>query len=447
MDSIFPILGIVLIGVALIQMGMWTGTTLLRASLDRKKYLAEIQLLRQQIYERSTASSSEPPSLANAGQPLDESSIATANEAPVQAGRWQGYRKFRVTRLVKETWNCTSVYLQPLDLKTLPVYLPGQHITVKLQLPGSDRPCIRCYTLSDAPGGDEFRITVKLVGPSSPSSQSPSGVFSTFVNRQLQPGELIDVKAPSGSFFLQPGTQPVVLLAGGVGITPMISMINEIIAKQPDRKVILAYGVRNASEHIFRQHLTKICQEHENIHMVSCYSQPGDNDRANVDYQVSGFVSVDVLKQILPTPNFDFYLCGPPAFMDSLYSGLMEWGVADEQIRFEAFGPASIKTVKHSTADQADHQAELPPGNAPTATFAKSGVTMTWGNQHDNLLELAEANGVMIDAGCRAGSCGTCQTKLLSGQVQYEDPDLVDCPPGWCLPCIARPANSLELDA
>ena len=450
MEFVFTIFGIALIGASLLQFGLWTTAGLRRLSLDKKKYEVELQLLRAQIYE--ITKQREQPDHDLPSMILDESDDVQIAELPKSAAKpnepsvnWIGFRKFRVAKLENETAQCTSVYLEPADGQSLPTYRPGQHLTLKFSILGAEQPAIRCYTLSDSANSTAYRITVKKLSADFAESGIKPAFVSSFVNRQLKVDDIIEVKPPSGSFYLQPGDHPVVLLAGGVGITPMMSMINYVISNQPTRQVLLVYGARNGNEHIFQKQIKQIAAEHENIHVVNCYSSPGESDVANRDYHVCGYVSIDVLKRLLPDNNQEYYLCGPPEFMESLYGGLLEWGISQQQIHYEAFGPASIKKIDRSPNAPADTSAENETP-APQVVFAQSAASANWNKQCENLLEFAEASDISIPSGCRAGSCGTCATRIIKGNVRYSNDEQFECEPGWCLPCVSSPLGPLELD-
>jgi ferredoxin-NADP reductase len=235
---------------------------------------------------------------------------------------------------------------------------------------------------------------------------------------------------------------PVVLIGGGVGVTPVLSMVNFIASAPGNREVWFFYGVRNGREHVLRDYLKELASQHQNIHLAVCYSDPLAEDRLGEDYQYAERVSVELFKRVLEVNNFDFYICGPPPMMESLTRDLGAWGVPEERIRFEAFGPASVKKVAQVT------QAGLAAGTAANfeVSFTRSGKKLFWTNA-GSLLEFAEANGIRIDSGCRAGSCGTCATALREGQVDYlRKPDF-DIEKGTCLTCISVPKGPLSIDA
>ncbi|MEM9941026.1 MAG: 2Fe-2S iron-sulfur cluster-binding protein, partial [Planctomycetota bacterium] len=296
-------------------------------------------------------------------------------------------------------------------------------------------------SLSDAPGKHYYRITVKIASPPPNRPELKPGKASSFINEGLKEGDQIEIKAPAGHFFLQDDPyRPAVLLAGGIGITPMVSMANTLLENNSKRPIILLYGVRNGLDQPFRHHLEELGSRHDNFFSIFCYSRPCPEDLLDRDYHIEGFVSVDILKKLLPQPACEFYLCGPPKFMDSIYNDLKDWNVGEDQIFFEAFGPATVG--KNRNKEKGSHLTEM----THQIRFSQSEVTVKWDGSCDSLLELAEAKEIPIDSGCRAGSCGTCVTKILSGSVSYPDNQAVDCGSDECLACIAQPASDLELE-
>ncbi len=358
---------------------------------------------------------------------------------------WQGCRKFEVRRKTLEGKSgICSFELAPHDGKGLPPYQPGQYLTFELSIPGQKNKTVRCYSLSDCYREQDghYRVTIKKAPPPPGKDDVPGGLASSFFHDQVQEGDLLDVKAPAGIFMLDTHSDtPVVLLAGGVGITPVLSMLNAIVDSGLRRETWFFYGVRNGDEHIMREHLDRIRFRCDHVHIHVCYSQPGDDDKMDRDYDHSGFVSVALLKEWLPSNEYEFYLCGPPPMMNMLTKDLQAWSVPSDRIRFEAFGPASVKTAKKS-ADKDD----VGPASA-RISFAKSGKVAQWTPDGGSLLDLAEANGVEISSGCRAGSCGTCKVAVRKGKVTYADPPAADCEPGSCLACVAQPLGDITLDA
>ena len=354
---------------------------------------------------------------------------------------WNGFRKFEIAEKREEVDGVCSFYLRPHDKRPLPPFMPGQFLTFKLDIPDQPKDVIRCYSLSDAPNPDYFRVTIKKVPPPRDRPELPSGLSSSFFHEQLEQGDILDVKAPSGHFFLDTATQtPIVLIGGGVGITPVLSMLNAVTNAASKREVWFFLGVRTKAEHPMKEHLEALAREHENVHLNICYSDPADDCEEGVDYQHKGHVSVDLFKKVLPSNNYEFYFCGPPPMMNALDEQLKEWGVPESRINYEAFGPATVKKLKEP-AEGAAAASDI------QVTFTRSNKTVAWNPSIGSLLDFAEDNGVNIDFGCRAGNCGTCLTAIQSGEVDYLGPPGEMPEQGSCLVCLCVPKGNLELDA
>jgi hypothetical protein len=337
-----------------------------------------------------------------------------------------------------------ALYLEPHDGRPLPRFKPGQYLTFQLNVPGRDKPVVRCYSLSDSPHRAEYyRVTIKKEKAPPDRPELPPGVGSHFLCDTVKEGDILDVKAPSGHFVLDMArSNPVVLIAGGVGVTPMLCMAQAIAASGSKREVWFFFGVRNSKEHIHKAELDKLAAQNENIHLHVCYSKPGSDDVKGRDYHHEGRVSTELLKELLPSNNFEYYLCGNGAFMKSITDGLEAWGVPESEVHFEAFGPA---TVKKKAPELTPRETEFL--SKVQVTFKRSSKVVPWLKTAGNLLDLAESNGIRIDAGCRAGSCGSCVVAIKSGTVTYLNKPDSDPEPGTCLTCICRPSGNLELDA
>ena len=352
---------------------------------------------------------------------------------------WSGVRKFRIRDKIQEGGDICSFSLVPHDGKALPSFSPGQYLTFNLRLPDREKPLVRCYSLSDSPfQTGYYRVSIKRMGPPPREPDAPPGLSSNFFHNNLQAGDIVDVKAPTGKFFLDLSKhRPVVLIGGGVGLTPMISMLNAICESGSQREVWFFYGVRNGDEYIMREHLEALEAEYENVQLRICYSDPKDDEVVGDGFHHACRVSVDLFKEVLPSNNFEFYMCGPPPMMASLTTDLRDWGVPDEDVYLEAFGPASVQKKAPAAAVV----------TGQVVTFARSNKKFTWDGSHDSILELAEANGVELDSGCRAGSCGTCITAVKTGEVSYvEEPGSLP-EAGSCLACVSVPKTDLVLDA
>lgn len=352
---------------------------------------------------------------------------------------WEGVRKFRIDRKVQEGGDICSFYLTPHDRKPLPPFHPGQFLTFRFQVPDQPTPVVRCYSLSDAPREpqDAYRISVKRIPPPRSAPDAPPGLASGFLHDTVSEGDIIDVQAPAGEFFLDLSHEsPVVLVGGGVGVTPVLSMLNAIVETGSRREVWFFYGVRNSREHVMREHLEQLDKAHPNVHLRVCYSAPIDQDLEGETHHVTGRVTIDLLRDQLPSNAYDFFICGPGPMMTALTEGLAAWDVPESRIHFEAFGPASVKPP---AAD----------GSQPAARvrFDRSAVDAEWTPSSGTLLELAQSVGVTIPYGCRVGDCGTCEKALKTGRAKPLRRGAFDVHEGSCLTCIAVPEGDVVIDA
>ena len=353
---------------------------------------------------------------------------------------WNGWRKFLVEKKVVECEGVCSFHLTPHDRKALPEFLPGQYLTFQLDIPGQPKPVVRCYSLSDCARPESYRVTIKRIPPR--DQNAPPGLASGHFHAEVEEGDILDVKAPSGQFSLNPaGTGGLVLIGSGIGVTPVLSMLNALVAQGSHREVWFFYGIRDRSDHIMKDHLEAIAREHPNVHLHVCASKPDPSYELGRDYQHAGRISVDLFKTLLPSSNFDYYLCGPGPMMQDVTEGLKEWGVPEKNIHYETFGPSSVKKVAAVVAPGA----ALPTGYA--IQFKKSGKTVQWCGDYTSILDLAEANGISIPSGCRAGSCGTCQVAVFSGEIGYIENSDFETERGTRLTCIGAPTSDLVLDA
>jgi len=362
---------------------------------------------------------------------------------------WEGFREFWVQRRKIEDGNGSicSFYLAPIDGHPLPAFRPGQFLTFRLPIEDpvtrQTKTVVRCYSLSDRPRPDYYRVSIKRVPAPADHPEVPPGTSSNFFHDQVREGSTLLVKAPSGHFHLMEDEPlPVVLIGGGIGITPMLSIINTLLEGGSQREVWLYYGVRNGAEQIMKKPLRELARMHGNFHLHVCYSNPNGDEVAGVDYQHKGRVDIPLLRTTLKLMRYQFYVCGPKPMMESLVPGLEEWGVDTDDIHYESFGPASL--IKHEKPKTGPEGISA---RAITVTFSKTGTRVPWNPDAGSLLELAEAQGIEVGSGCRAGSCGCCQTTLETGEIEYSQQPDADIEPGHCLLCISTPKGDLTLAA
>ncbi|VWC26173.1 pyridoxamine 5'-phosphate oxidase [Burkholderia lata] len=345
-----------------------------------------------------------------------ESVSATASTS---APAW---RPLRIAKIVDEARAIRSFHFEPVDGGALPAYEAGQHLTLRVALPGSDSPAIRSYTLSDAPGGGHYRITVKR-----------EGRVSAWLHDHAQAGMTLDAQMPRGRFsFDLASPRPAVLVSAGIGITPMIAMLRRALADaQPSRRVVFVHGAREAADRPFATELARIAADDERLSLHWFDSHPHEGSAAQ-----AGRIDITQLKRILSFDDYDFYLCGPSAFMRDLYDGLRALNVPDERIRFEAFGPSSVTRSATRTTGT--------PVETVPVVFRRTGREAAWTPADGSLLEFAEGQRVDVPSECRSGSCGTCATRVLSGAVDYEQAPDAPVERGCALLCVARPAQGSE---
>lgn len=372
--------------------------------------------------------------------------VAAAAQAPSQQGQW---RLFRVVKRAYEdaAQSQCSFYLEPVDQTVLPSFKPGQFLTFQVPVPSANgasepaRMLTRCYSLSDAPNSQYYRVTIKRVPP--PNDTAPPGASSNYFHQHVQVGALLRLKPPSGHFVLDTqSTLPVVLIGGGIGITPMVSMLAWLLQAQPARPVHLYYGVRNSRELAFGSWLRAQAATHTNLKLNVVLSQPEATDRIGADFDFAGRIDIDLIRRTLPIGRHQFYVCGPAALMESLVPALQAWGVDEADLHFEAFGPSTVRAHAKSTTP-----IEGAPSGAVSVEFRRSGRTLPWRGNETSLLDFAERHGVLVDSGCRSGGCGSCRTTVLEGAVVYDNPPDFDLDAGACLLCVGRPVGSIVLDA
>lgn len=256
-------------------------------------------------------------------------------EASTQKGGWDGFRNFVVKKKVMESDVITSFYLRPEDNKEIATFLPGQYISIKLEIDGEEYTHIRQYSLSDSPGKEHYRISVKRES----GTLNPDGMVSNFLHDSVNEGDILKMSAPAGDFVLDTKKNtPIVLLSGGVGVTPMLSMLKTVVEVQPQRKVTFIHAAANGNVHALREEVEQLTSS-ENVNSFIFYDAPTEEDRKNNNFDVEGYLTEDWLVKNIPTVEADFYFCGPVPFMKSINHSLKNLGVEEEKIHFEFFGP------------------------------------------------------------------------------------------------------------
>ena len=359
----------------------------------------------------------------------------------------QKLRTFIVDQKVPESETITSFYLVPQDGKPPAPFLPGQFLPLKLDIPGQYKPVLRTYSLSDSPGRDYYRLSIKREPAPPGRPDLYPGVASNYFHDQVAPGSKLLAQSPRGRFHLDPeGEIPLALLSAGVGLTPLVSMLNAIVETGSKRPVWFIHGSRNGPEHALGAQVRGLAEANSNVGAHIRYSRPLPQEKAGRDYDDTGHVDIELVRRLLPSKDFDFYVCGPAPFMKSLFDGLLAWGVPEARIHYEFFGPASVlkERVKIATPKRIAETSEC--CGEIEVTFSKSGVQANWNPSFESILDLAEANGLSPDYSCRSGICHTCQCNLMEGEVDYVLEPLDPPDPGSVLICCSKPQSNLVLD-
>jgi ferredoxin-NADP reductase len=257
-------------------------------------------------------------------------------------------------------------------------------------------------------------------------------------------GTRLRAKAPTGGFHLQAEAGvPLVLIGAGIGVTPLLSILETVLREEPTREVSLFYGVRNGAEHIRKAQLEALAMAHPGFQLHVCYSAPTAADRSGIDYRHAGRIDLGLLRNTLKPARHAFYVCGPAPMMASLVPALGDWGVPAADIHYEAFGPSTVQPPR------APHRESLSlaGSTAVAITFRESGRTLPWRAGAGSLLAFAEEHGIVVESGCRSGSCGGCQTRLEQGEVSYIAEPLADVTDGHCLLCVSVPQGPITLGA
>lgn len=372
---------------------------------------------------------------------MSPTSLLTGNWAEADA-RLQAqalgnqWRPLRVAKIEAESRSIRSIYLEPADGAGLPVFLAGQHLPLRFTIDGEVH--IRTYSLSSAPSDGFYRISVKR-----------EGLISSHLHELVRVGDVLEARAPQGHFTVAPlEHRPLVLLAAGVGITPLLSMLREVVYQglrtRGIRPTVLLQSSRSLADQPFRKELDRLLETAgDSVRVLRLLSQPEADLQEGEDFDLLGRIDSTVLRNLLEAEDFDqldFVLCGPGGFTQGLYDILRELDVRDAQIHAETFGPSTLKR-------QADPDAiviEQPPAatNSVPVVFERSAKEARWQPDGGSLLELAESRGLRPEFSCRGGSCGTCKTRLISGAVNYPQPPADIPEAGHVLICCAVPAQS-----
>jgi ferredoxin-NADP reductase len=309
---------------------------------------------------------------------------------------------------------------------------------VRAQPDKAQPPLLREYSLSGPPGAGYYRITVK---------REVGGSVSGYLHTQLSVGDQLDIAAPRGTFILDQTDAPVLLVSAGIGVTPVLAMLQSLAGERSEREIWWLHGARDSREQSFAAEARALLSSLPKAKVHVYYSQPGPGDVQGRDFDSVGRITALSLAELKPPSDAEAYVCGPDAFMDDISAGLAALGLDASQIHTEVFGPAAGLTPGiASTPARAPHPPPGQPGDGPKIAFARSDLTVSWSSEYQSLLELAESCDVPVRWSCRTGVCQTCQTTLVAGDVGY-NPDPVEPPArGSVLICCSQPHGDIVLD-
>ncbi len=271
--------------------------------------------------------------------------VCIAREAAIyqdqksRPGGWNGYRRFVVERKEPESSIVTSFYLRPADDQPLPGYLPGQYLTIRIDQPTTPT-SPRNYSLSGCPSSGHYRISVKREERLTP--EAPEGLISHYLHDQVQVGDTVEVGPPCGEFTLDPeqaGNRPLVFLAGGIGITPLLAMAESLVHAQATNPVTFIQAARNSQTRAFAGSLQTLRDTAPNFTLRTIFDQPLPGDAAEGRCDRVGLIDDACLRDWVSNTDSEFYICGPKPFMQGVYQGLQRMGVEDARMHLEFFGP------------------------------------------------------------------------------------------------------------
>jgi ferredoxin-NADP reductase/MOSC domain-containing protein YiiM len=350
-----------------------------------------------------------------------------------------GFQSLAVTSIDRESADVLSFVMQSADTHQLATALPGQYVVVRLQPTAGGPTLFRSYSLSGPLSTERYRISVKI---------EPDGAAGNYLHEHLRVGDRLDVSSPRGSFVLQPGDQPIVLLSAGIGATPVLAMLHTLAAARSTRQVMWLHTARDGQHHPFAGEVRGLLSALTNARSYVCYTKPDSNDKTGEDFNAAGRFSRSVFAALGLPPDADAYLCGPTQFMADMKAALTAIAVAPERIHIEVFNGGESRTpgVVGATT-RTPHPPSEEANSGPLVSFARSGISTHWdAARYASILEMAEACDVPVRWACRTGVCHNCESGLVSGSVVYEPQPLDKPADGNLLVCCSQPASDIVID-
>ena len=350
-----------------------------------------------------------------------------------------GFRSLFVASIDRESADVLSFAMHSDGGGQLPAALPGQYVVLRLR-PIADGPTLfRSYSLSGPLSTELYRISVKI---------EPNGAAGNYLRDHLSVGGRLEVSSPRGSFILQPGERPIVLLSAGIGVTPVLAMLHALAAAHSPRQVIWLHSARDGRHHPFAGEVRSLMRTLTNGRSYVCYTKPSESDKSGEDFNAAGRFSPPVFDELGLPRDTDVYLCGPTRFMADMKNALAALGVAPERVYVEIFnGGEAMTPGVVGAVTRAPHPPSDDTNTGPLISFARSGVTAHWNaSRYGSILEMAEACDVPVRWACRTGVCHNCESGLVLGAVVY-GPEPLDKPAdGNLLVCCSQPTSDVVVD-
>jgi ferredoxin-NADP reductase/MOSC domain-containing protein YiiM len=350
-----------------------------------------------------------------------------------------GFRLLAVTVIHQESADVLSLTIQSPDGRELPMALPGQYVGLRLQRTAGEPPLFRSYSLSGPLSTERYRISVKI---------EPNGVAGTHLREHVRVGDTLDVSSPRGSFILQSGEGPVVLLSAGIGATPVLAMLHALAGDRSTRQVLWLHAARDKQHHPFADEVRRLMGALTHGRSYVYYSRPTSSDKMGEDFYATGHLSQSAFEQVGIPREANVYLCGPTRFMTDIKEMLAAMGVTPERIHVELFNGSESMTP--GVVDAVTRVPHLPKDDAntgPLVSFPRSGISAHWkASAYQSILELAEACDVPVRWSCRTGVCHNCESGLVSGEVVYRPEPLEKPTDGNLLICCSQPIGDVVID-